>query len=148
MKKFTGVSFVIYCYCLTPMCLISCGHQPKKAESIPKNTQVKKVKADTVTGEAEILNLILNLEEVKRKTMEVEKASKGKRTLATYLETLPTEVDPNYWVKVAEDNGDSFVTYYTFNVNAKDHSISFYDSLQDSLITLSEWRRAVPLKDR
>ncbi|TDO19333.1 hypothetical protein CLV32_4573 [Pedobacter duraquae] len=130
------------------MCLTSCEQKPKKAAVVVKSKQVQKLKADTVSQESKVIDLILDLEEVRNRTQGVEKESQGKRTLATYVESPPTREDPNYWVKVAEDNGYAYVTYYTFTVNPKDYSISFYEPIEGNLITLAEWRRTVPLTDR
>ncbi|WP_374951063.1 hypothetical protein [Mucilaginibacter sp.] len=90
----------------------------------------------------------MNLEEVKRKTAQVKRLSNGKRTLMTYVETPPTGKDPNYWVKVSEDNGESLVAYYTFAVDAKTHRIAYYDDIHDATIPLGEWRKTVALSDR
>ena len=90
----------------------------------------------------------MNLEEIKRATAAVERGSKGKRTLSTYVESPPTNDDPNYWVKVAEDNGDTYVTYYTFAVDARTRNISYYDVVDGNLISLAKWRQSTPLADR
>lgn len=121
--------------------LHSCQQRSK-----PKKTTV--VKHKQVTQENSIVDLIMNLEEVKLKTAKVEKASKGKRTLSTYVETPPTDDDPNYWIKVAEDNGDSYVTYYTFKVNAGTRNISYYNVIEGDFISLAKWRQTTPLAER
>lgn len=148
MNKFARLLLPVFCCCLTSMCLTSCEQKPKKAAAVVKTKQVQKVKADTLSQETKVIDLILDLEEVRNKTMGVEKASKGKRTLAAYVESDPTTEDPSYWVKVAEDNGDAYVTYYTFTVNPEDYSIKFYEPIEGNLITLAEWRSTVPLTDR
>jgi hypothetical protein len=99
-------------------------------------------KEDDSKREDQIVNLIMNLEEVKQKAKEVETLSHGKRHLSSYIENSPTTTDPYYWVKVAEDNGDSYVTYYTFAVNSKTQSIKYYDVVNDSLVSLSQWRKS------
>jgi len=53
-------------------------------------------KPKAINQEDEVVNLILNLPEVKRKSAQVEKDSQGKRHLETYVETPPTAQDPNY----------------------------------------------------
>ncbi|WP_462267391.1 hypothetical protein [Mucilaginibacter sp.] len=92
-------------------------------------------------NEDKAVDLIMKLDEVKRKNAEVEKLSQGKRRLSTYVETSPTAADPNYWVKVAENNGGSYVTYYTFAVHNKTGTIHYYDIERDTLISLEEWRK-------
>jgi len=129
------------CLFLFTMGLQSCQQQSK-----PKQTVV--VKPKPVNQEESIVRLIMNLEEIKRATAAVERGSKGKRTLSTYVESPPTNDDPNYWVKVAEDNGDTYVTYYTFAVDARTRNISYYDVVDGNLISLAKWRQSTPLADR
>ncbi|CAM3677884.1 hypothetical protein MUGA111182_02710 [Mucilaginibacter galii] len=131
---------------LTGIMLMACHPSPDKKVEQPgvKNTAKPKV----VNQEDEVVNLILNLPEVKRKSAQVEKDSQGKRHLETYVETPPTAKDPNYWVKVAEDNGNSLVAYYIFAVHGKTHQISMYDEVNDSLKPLSKWREETPANER
>jgi hypothetical protein len=135
-----------YILFLVSVVIISC--QPADQKKVKKER--KQVMDATVVPKPEdqAVNLIMNLEEVKRKSEQVERDSKGKRHLSTYVETPPTDADLNYWIKVAEDNGGSYVTYYTFAVNSKNREISYYDAINDSLISLSQWRRTTPLEER
>ena len=95
-----------------------------------------------------VVNLIMNLDEVKHKSAQVVKASKGDRHLSTYIEIRPTVTDPYYSVKVAEDNGGSYVAYYSFAVHSKTHEIAYYDVIRDSLISINQWRKTTPAKER
>jgi hypothetical protein len=106
------------------------------------------LKPNQAISEDEAVNLITKLDEVRRKNELVVKESKRKRHLSTYVETPPTTEDPNYYVKVAENNGGSYVTYYIFAVNGKTSAISFYDVLNDKLLPLNTWRRTIPLNER
>jgi hypothetical protein len=136
-------SYIVFCLVLVT--LISCDHSKQGAKQHPPavNPQSSKVKP-----EDEVVNLVMNLEEVKRKSAQVKNLSKGKRTLMTYVETPPTGKDSNYWVKVSEDNGESLVAYYTFAVDAKSLRISYYDDIHDTTISLDEWRKSVPVNAR
>ena len=129
------------CLSLFTMGLQSCQQQSK-----PKQTTI--VKPKPVNQEDSIVEMIMDLEEVKRKTAAVELGSKGKRTLSTYVETPPTGDDPNYWVKVAEDNGDTYVTYYTFAVDARTRNIRYYDVVDGNLISLAKWRQSTPSSNK
>lgn len=131
---------------LTGIMLTACHPSPDKKVEQPGVKHTAKPKA--VSQEDEIVNLILNLPEVKRKSAQVEKNSKGKRHLETYVETPPTAQNPNYWVKVAEDNGNSLVAYYIFAVHGKTRQISVYDEVNDSLKPLSQWREETPVNQR
>jgi hypothetical protein len=105
-------------------------------------------KDPALAKEVAVIDLVWNLEEVQRARNQVEKDSKGKRELSARVETTPTATDPNYWVKVGEDNGDNYVTRYTFTVNNKNKEIKYYDAVQDTLIPLSIWRSTTPLEKR
>ena len=147
MSKLPKFSFC-KCYllfCLAFFTLTSCDHSK---QGIKQLSPAVKAQLPSVKPEDEVVNMIMNLEEVKRKTAQVKKLSKGKRTLTTYVETPPTDNDPNYWVKVSEDNGGSLVTYYTFAVDAKTHDIFYYDDIHDTTLSLEEWRKTIPVSDR
>ncbi|SFS90756.1 hypothetical protein [Mucilaginibacter polytrichastri] len=139
-KKLPPAIFAALIFYL-PITLSSCHPQQKLQAEITH-------KKHTETKENQAVNLIINLDEVNRKSAEVKKDSKGKQHLAIYAETLPTDTDPNYWVKVAEDNGDNYVAYYTFAVNIKTRTIEYYDVMQNSLITLSKWRKSTPIDEQ
>lgn len=126
-----------------------------QAATATKTTETKPAKPDTAAtasaptnDEEQVVKLIMDLQEIKMRNAEVERLSKGKRRLSTYVESPPSSDDPNYTVKVAEDNGSNFVTYYTFAVDGKTRAIKYYDVVQDTLISLNDWRKTTPLKDR
>ncbi|MFD1258351.1 hypothetical protein ACFQ3S_16215 [Mucilaginibacter terrae] len=125
--------------------LVAC-QSPQKKDGV--KYQPKAIKPAVINEEDQVINMVMNLDEVKRKSALIAKESKGKRHLSTYVETPPTAAQPYYWVKVAEDNGGSYVTYYSFGVQAKTHAIMFYDVMQDSLISLSQWRNTTPVDER
>ena len=131
--------------CFIALTVTACK-SPQKKEVVKH--QQKTVKQALMKEEDQVVNLIMNLDEVKRKSAMVVKESKGKRHLSTYIETPPTATDPYYWVKVAEDNGGNYVTYYSFGVQARTHAIQYYDAMQDSLISLNQWRKSTPQDER
>lgn len=143
-----------FCFCIlcfgVSACQPSAQKEPlKQPKSAVKTPVVDKEKAPVVDNEEDrIVNLIMDLDEVKRKDSIVVKLSKGKRRLSTYVEAIPTATDPYYWVKVAEDNGGSYVTYYSFAVHPKTYQVSYYDVTQDSLITIDQWRKTTPAEER
>ncbi len=134
MIKFPDLSFRIYysLLCLVAFTITSCVRHQKSETKHSKHAAI--TKPAVLNQEDQVAKLIMNLDEVKHKTAEVEKESKGKRSLVTYVENTPTDKDPNYWVKVAEDNGGSLVTYYTFAVDGKSRNISYYDAVNDVVI--------------
>jgi len=143
-NKLLVSSFQILAFCAV-LTFSSCHDREKQTKVHEQKTLAK---PDSVDQENQIVDLILNIEEVKRKSIRVKQLSKGKRHLSVYVENPPTPSEPYYWVKVAEDNGDNYVTYYTFTVNNKTRSISYYDAVQDSLISLSQWRKSTLVNER
>lgn len=138
------IGYKLTLICITGLMLAGCNHQHKKVN----HQKHKTAQPATSTQEDSVVDLIMNLEEVKYKSAQVEKDSKGKRHLVTYVETQPTAKDPNYWIKVSEDNGDNLVAYYTFAVHANNNQISYYDAVHDTLISLHQWRKETPLNER
>jgi hypothetical protein len=130
---------------LSTLTLVSCERSRKKGSNHAKR-QIEKLAF--ATPEEAAIDRVMDLEEVKRKLAEVEKVSKGKRHLSVYAETTPTTEDPYYWIKVAEDNGGSNVAYYTFAVDSKTRDVRFYNPMQDSLMTIEQWRKTTPLSER
>ncbi|RZK25628.1 MAG: hypothetical protein EOO43_05025 [Flavobacterium sp.] len=141
MKNFFSKALLIISF----LTLLSCNHSSKK-ETAQTKRQVEKL-ALASPDEAAI-DRVLDLDEVKRKGAEIDKLSKGERHLSAYVETAPTKEDSNYWIKVAEDNGDSKVAYYTFAVDSKTRDVRYYDPMQDSLISIEQWRKTTPLDER
>jgi len=135
-----------YFICLA--CLVITACDAKKQNESGKYHKQAAGPNIAVSKEDKVITLVMELDEVKRKSAQVTKNSNGKRHLATYVETLPTATDPNYWVKVAEDNGGSYVTYYSFAVDAATHNICYYDVTQDSLISITQWRKTIPVNER
>jgi hypothetical protein len=129
------------------LCLLMVSCQPTHNKE-SSATQKKAVKTVAINPEDAVVNLVMNLGEVKRKMAEVNRESNGKRHLSAFVDTLPTKLDPHYWVKMAEDNGGSYVAYYTFAVNSKTRDIHYYDPMQDSLIAIEKWRETTPLSER
>ena len=141
MRKVIKLTLGAVCYVFITLSFQSCEQRAK-----PKTAKVQ-VKKE-VNTEEKIAHMVMDLEEVKRKTAMVERLSKGTRTLSTYIESPPTAGDPYYCVKVAEDNGSNYVTYYTFNVSPDNYSISYYDVVVGEFIPLDQWRKTTPLSDR
>ncbi|WP_345949264.1 hypothetical protein ABDD95_20675 [Mucilaginibacter sp. PAMB04274] len=141
----TSISNFLLIWGLSCLVLTACQISPKKEAALGKREIVKLALA---TPEEAAVDRVMDLEEVKRKMAEVEKASKGKRHLSVYAETTPTKEDLYYWIKVAENNGGSYVAYYTFAVDSKTRDVRYYDPMQDSLLTIEQWRKTTPLSER
>ena len=91
--------------------------------------------------EKKIIDTIFKLKEVKQEADHVEKATKGKRHLGLVIYEKPSKNDPYYWVKAWEDNCSNYVTHFDFFVYTNPFEIKFYDTIEDTAISLKEWRR-------
>ncbi len=92
------------------------------------------------TAEEKVVDLVLDLPEIQKMDESIRKKSDGKRGLKAFVSNRPSDDEEYYTVSVAEDNGQSLATYYTFHVYP-DYSIQYYDVVSDSEKTLKEWRR-------
>jgi hypothetical protein len=100
--------------------------------SIAAVGQVQVIKETKEGGK--ICDLILALNVVRYADNYVRKVTHGKRHLFAYISDSPTRKENFYWVKVAEDNGMSYVTHFTFRVDSKTYDIRYLDD--DKLIPL------------
>jgi len=106
----------------------------KNADSI---TEVK----PAISDEDKCVSLVEILPEVNSLADEISKNSKDKNHLTIWIAADPTETKIKYyWVKVGEDNGDNIATLLNFYVDPKLEDVLYYDVVNDTLITLEEWR--------
>ncbi len=96
---------------------------------------------DSSKLENKILDTIMNLSEVKARAKYVRTKTNGKRKLQYTIWEKPAKQNPYYWVKVMEDNGTSYYTHFNFYVYPKSFAIQYYDVVNDTAITLLEWRK-------
>ncbi len=104
------------------------------------------VKAQNNSIENRIIDTILKLKEVKERAEYVEKVTNGKRHLGICIYKNPSKDQPYYWVKAWEDNGSNYVTHFNFYVYRRPFQIKFLDTVEDTVISLKEWRRRMKNK--
>jgi ribosomal protein S6 len=111
-------------------------------ESLKKpNAEIEESMTALKSIEEKILDTIASLPETKERASYIESQTKGKRNLAYQIFSSPHSMNANYWVKAVEDNGDSYVTHFNFYVNPISFEIKYLDIVNDTAITLEEWRR-------
>lgn len=98
------------------------------------------------TIEEKILNTIFKLPECKDRAAYIEKQTNGKRQLVIAVYGQPSKGNPYYWVKAWEDNGTSYATLFNFYVCPNPFSIKYYDTVNDKVMSLSEWRQQTKQK--
>ena len=118
--------------------MASIGTVSSSAQSIKKKAVSDK---SQFTLEDKIMDKVLDIPEVKEEAKYVENKSNGKRHLSDVICQRPTKKEPYYQVKVWEDNGVSYATYFIFLVNPKTLSIKYYDTVNDTAVDLAYWRK-------
>jgi len=98
-------------------------------------------KAQKKTIEDRIIDTVFKIKEVKQMSNLIKKESKGKHHLLLFTNGEPSKETPYYWIKVWEDNGVTTVTIFDFFVYPKTFKIEYYDTVNDTAISLEEWRR-------
>jgi hypothetical protein len=81
------------------------------------------------------------LTEVKERAKYLEKQTEGKRHLQIWIADTPSIKQPYYYVQVGEDNGTNFVTHFNFYVYPDSMRIMYYDTQNDTELTLDKWRK-------
>lgn len=115
--------------------------QPEKDAPAPETEESHEAKPNP-TAEDKIVQLVLDLPEIQKMDESIRKKSNGKRGLKAYVSNRPSDDEEYYTVSVAEDNGQALATYYTFHIYP-DYSIQYYDVINDSEMTLKEWRKTL-----
>lgn len=105
------------------------------------NTAIEENKDALKGPDKKILDTIASLPETKERANYIQEQTKGKRSLAYQIFASPDSSTDDYWVKAVEDNGDSYVTHFNFYVNPVSFQIKYLDIVNDTAITLEEWRR-------
>lgn len=85
-------------------------------------------------------NMIATLPDIMQADDYCQKKSHGKRHLETYVEEDESG-NGYYWVKVAEDNGTAYHTWYEFKVMAKSYKIFYEDTDSGKDVPMEVWRR-------
>ncbi|ASS49346.1 MAG: hypothetical protein A3D31_03520 [Candidatus Fluviicola riflensis] len=140
--------------------IASCGESTEKTtpeivipqkEETPENVVTEQDTPNTKPGmtpaerkeasEDKIIAKVWAIPEVIDLNNSIRKKTKNKRGLSTRISSEPSDDQEYYGVTVAEDNGESYATYYEFHIYP-DYSIRFYDVVQDRELTLEEWRKS------
>lgn len=95
--------------------------------------------APSTVGEKEAIYTIAHLPEVAQFNKQMLK-NNGKPLIIT-VDSNPTAGHSYYTVAVVEDRRDRLFTYWRFCINAKTHTISYWDVIADKRIPLKTWRK-------
>ncbi|HLP53855.1 MAG TPA: hypothetical protein VK151_02460 [Fluviicola sp.] len=142
--------------------IASCGESPEKTAPETAAPQEQETTEDTPPGqdqpeqkpekamtpaerkessEDKIMDQVWALPEVIELNNKIRKKTNDKRGLSTRISSEPSDDQEYYGVTVAEDNGESYATYFEFHIYP-DYSIRYYDVIEDRELTLEEWRKS------
>jgi len=136
---------------LIPVILIlfSCG---KKQVSFPEKTDTTKAPvSDTLSSsinsneklDAQVIDSIYALPEVKERGEYIEKQTKGKNKMVVLITERPDDNKEDfYMVEVGEDNTSSVVNHFTFYVYYPSFKIKYLDPVEGKEISLEVWRKS------
>lgn len=108
--------------------------EKKEIKSPKKDTHVK-----ITNTEDQLISKVWQIPEVTALSNKIERESKGKRHLVGRISSAPSDDQEYYGVSISEDNGEALATYFEFRIYP-DHSIYYYDPVEDQELSLKEWR--------
>ncbi len=102
-----------------------------------------KIKADTAK-ENRAMQIIRDLPEIVAYRQRVQAAFPDVKThTGSFISAEPDSSFKYYWVKVGLSDAIRFTTEYNFYVDTTDMSVSYYDTMTDSVIPLEQWRKGL-----
>ncbi|MBX7094032.1 MAG: hypothetical protein K1X56_04875 [Flavobacteriales bacterium] len=119
---------------------VSCGNRETSEPQTEESDSSKILQEKQNALEAEILDQIDQLPEVKKRREVVDSITKGEHQLISYIAMRPTDGEDHYWVEVSEDNGDVLVNHFHFFYYPAEKTIRYYDPIEDQILELEEWR--------
>lgn len=134
-----------YIYTFTIFFVFFSCNSPEKMEQTETSENEK---ADSITEvkpeiseEDKCISLVDTLPEINSLAEEIENNSNEKNHLTIWVAAKPSETKIKYyWVKVGEENRDNITTLLNFYVDPRHEEVLYYDVVNDTLITLEEWR--------
>jgi hypothetical protein len=113
------------------------------AELFPRTDNVKLVQASQSTpilDANKALELVQNLPQVRRKSREIQRLSRGTIRVASVVDSSPTVDTPYYVVRVFENHSDqSTSTIYWFRVLSPSGQVQALDLIQNEYIPVDNW---------
>lgn len=104
---------------------------------------VRVINADTLQEDIEqkILDKVEKLPEVKKLELYIDSISNHKRGVSMMIISKPNKEQKYYHIQVGYNGSDRFVVYFNFYVFTKDFEIKYYDAINDSVLSIEEWRK-------
>jgi hypothetical protein len=125
---------------------VSCKSNPNTQNNVDStkiqlpDTLAKLTNIEKSLGDDTLYALVGKIDEVKKLIETTNKTSLDKK-VSVMIAKRPDEKFPYYWVQVGVDDKNRFQPVYNFYVNPKTSDIKFYDTVNDSVITIDEWRK-------
>ena len=94
-------------------------------------------KINRVNVEDRVMKAVLELPEVKKLAKDNEKKT---GPIMAVIKQRPRPRTPYYWVGVGFDQPEMFTTYLHFYVEPKRLKISYFDVINNKVLSLEQWR--------
>lgn len=107
---------------------------PKKIDDTIKNT------ITVYQGEDTLYNIVGRIEEVKGLIKKINSKSSNEK-VSIIINKRPDRTFLYYWLQVGVDDGSRFQPVYNFYIIKRNLEIKYYDTSDDSIVSLKEWRR-------
>lgn len=104
------------------------------------DTTSKRVYNNDSIEENKVYKLIFDLIETKCYFRKIDSLYQNKAHAIVIIASKPTKEEPYYWVQVGVNDGNRIVPEYNFYVYPKKMKVMFYDTLNDRILTLKQWR--------
>lgn len=95
---------------------------------------------DTIM-ENRVYQKVSSLIEVKTYSNYIDSISKGEKGVTIITKTKPQNDKKYYWVQVGVNDGFRFTPNYNFYVYPDGMIVKFYDTINDKILNLDEWRK-------
>lgn len=141
---------IFYIYpIITLLVLISCHNSNTNSNTNLKDSLIKQTNlnlissrtkvndVDSVKVDSIIYQKIESLEEVRK--LEKVKSTDGNITIM--IVQRPDSSFKYYWVQVGVSHPDRFQPIFNFYMTIEDYNILYYDPINDTLITIQDWRK-------
>ena len=110
-------------------------------DSLSDNDIPQHITKEILTPDKKVIKLVMSLPEVKRACSKLDSARKSKNNVESVIEQNPNADDPYYSIIVKDKQGKQSDKLYQFFVDRTTNAIKIYDSGEDRLISLAEWRK-------
>lgn len=142
MKKFIFVHIAVYCI------LFACYGKGVQLQTHYKRNNDAEKECSTVPIVVDSLEVdkVMDIVSKLKEVIELERYYKIKGRKAIILMQSPNKETDYFWIQVGFSTSYRFEPIYNFYVSPKNGNVFFYDTTNDSVIKIEDWRKSVQKK--